>query len=101
MLLDDKRSPREPGVLAKALALIGGAALLVLGFMFSLVLLAVAVVLVAGVWAYLWWKTRELRRLLRESPPATAAEPPGDGQVFDGEAVRVDAPSPPDTNRRA
>ena len=100
MLLDDKRSPQQPGFLAKALALVGGAALLVLGFMFSLVLIAMAVVLVAGVWAYLWWKTRELRRRLREHQATTAAEAPRGGQVFDGEAARVDAAEDTDADRR-
>lgn len=100
MLLDDKRSPGQPGFLAKMLALVGGAALLVLGFMFSLVLLAMAVVLVAGVWAYLWWKTRELRRRLREYQAAAPAEAPRGGQVFDGEAARVDADDDVDADRR-
>lgn len=99
MLLDDR--PREPGLLAKMVALLGGAALVVLGFMFSLVLIAVAVVLVAGVWAYLWWKTRELRRRLREAQAAAPAEAPRGGQVFDGESARVGADDGTEGDRRA
>lgn len=90
MLLNDKRGLREPGLLGKATALLGAALLLILGFMFSLVLLAVAAVLVAGVWTYLWWKTRELRRQLRTMGPSTPAEDAPSGQVIEGQAVRVD-----------
>lgn len=86
---------RPPGPLGKALALLGGAALLVLGFLFSLVLLAIAAVLLAGVSAYLWWKTRELRRQLREA--SAACPEPNGGSVIDGEATHVaDDDSTPD-----
>lgn len=100
MLLDDKRGPREPGPLGKALALIGGLALLILGFMFSLMLLAVAAVLVAGIWAYLWWKTRELRRRLREHGAPSPREGPPGGRIFDGEAVHVDGADARDADTR-
>jgi len=81
---------RPPGPFAKALAVIISLVLLVVGFMFSVILLAVAVVLVAGISGYLWWRTRELRRALRE---VRASAPPGaspDSRIFDGEGVRVD-----------
>lgn len=100
MLLDDKRGPREPGLLGKSLALIGGLALLILGFMFSLMLLAVAAVLVAGIWAYLWWKTRDLRRRLREQGAAPPRESPPGGRIFDGEAVHVDGADTHDADPR-
>ena len=56
------------------------AVVLVVAFMFSLVILAAvaAVALVAG--TYLWWKTRALRRQMRERPPG--------GHVIDGEVIR-------------
>ena len=72
---------REPGPLGKAVALIVGAILLMLGFLFSLVLLAIIAVAGLAAFGYFWWKTRELRRTLRERPP--------DGHVIDGEAVIV------------
>ena len=54
-------STQPPGPLAKAVALIVLALLLVLGFMFSLVLLAVVpvIALVAGGW--FWWKAEQIR----------------------------------------
>jgi hypothetical protein len=74
--------PEEPGLLGKVLGVVAGAALLVLGLMFSVVLLAVLVVAGLAAWAWFWWKTRELRKSMRERPP--------DGHVIDGEAVIVE-----------
>ena len=72
-------------MLRNALTLIAGGLLLILGFMFSVVLLAVVAVLGLLVWGYLWWKTRKVRQ-------AMAANPPEGGQIFDGEAVVVEEP---------
>lgn len=76
------------GPLAQALALVVGAILLVLGFMFSLVLLAVfvAVGLMLGAWFF--WKTRHLRKAMREA--GAMRNPPADGDVIEGEAVVVE-----------
>lgn len=70
-----------PGLPGKALALAAGAALLVLGFMFSLILIAVVAVLGLGFGAYVWWKMRAIREVLRQAP--------ADGHVIEGEAVVV------------
>lgn len=69
-------------MLRNALALLAGSILLILGFMFSLVVLAVAAVLGLALWAYVWWKTRKLRRTMQEAAP--------DGHVIDGEAIVVE-----------
>ena len=76
------------GPLAQALALVVGAILLVLGFMFSLVLLAafVAVGLMLGAWFF--WKTRHLRKAMREA--GAMRNPPAEGDVIEGEAVIVE-----------
>lgn len=84
------RYPREPGLLEKIVALVAGAILLVVGFMFSLVLLAVIVSLGLLVWGYLWWKTRKLRHALREQAQTAQRAPAADGQVIEGEAVVVE-----------
>lgn len=67
-------------LLGKVLAYTAGAVILVAAFVFSLVL--VAVVAAAGLLlvGYLWWKTRRLRRHLRENPPG--------GHVIEGEVIR-------------
>lgn len=72
-----------PGLLEKLVAFVAGAILLVVGFMFSMMLFAIIVVAGLLAWAYLWWKTRELRRAMRENPPG--------GRVIDGEVIVVDA----------
>lgn len=79
--------PRQPertgiNVFRNVLALLTGAILLILGFLFSVVVLAVIAVLGLAVGGYLWWKTRTLRRAMREQAPY--------GQVIDGEAVVVE-----------
>lgn len=94
-------SGRPPaGVFARFCGLLIGAATLAALLMASLVLFAVVAVVGAGVGIYFWWKTRALRRVLRDemrkaaeagvnAAQATADEPPRQGEVIDGEAVRV------------
>lgn len=84
-----------PGPLARILAAIVLALLLGLGFMFSLVLLALIPFVAFAVWAWFWWKTRELRKLMREQGPGFSMGGPAmggapmRGEVIDGEAVVV------------
>ena len=69
-----------PSLLGRVATILAGAVALVVAFMFSVVALAiVSVVVVIGI-GYVWWKTRDLRRRLRENPPG--------GRVIDGDAVR-------------
>jgi len=68
--------------LTRVLAPIAGLVLLVLGFMFSLVILVLVAIAGLAAWAWLWWKTRELRKTMKQRP--------ADGHVIDGEAVVVD-----------
>lgn len=81
------------GPLGKFLAPLAGAVLLILGFMFSLVIFAVVAVVGLAVGTYFWWKTRELRKAMRERPAG--------GHVIDGEAVVVDEPPPARLTRTA
>jgi UPF0716 family protein affecting phage T7 exclusion len=74
-------------MLKNILTLITGLVLLILGFMFSLIALAIIAVIGFAVWAYLWWKTRKLRQAMREQ--ATRGTP-SDGQVIEGESVVVE-----------
>ncbi len=76
------RPAPDTGPLGKAIALILGAILLVLGFVFSLVLIAIIAVAGLAAFGYFWWKTRELRKVMREQPPG--------GRVIDGEVVVVE-----------
>ena len=73
------RAP-APSFLGRLLTAVASAAVLVVAFLFSLVIFAaVATIALAG-GIYLWWKTRALRRQLRERPPG--------GRVIEGEVVR-------------
>ncbi|OUL83212.1 hypothetical protein [Paraburkholderia hospita] len=58
--------PGPPSVLAKVLAVVIGAALLVVGFAVSLVMLAVVLGAGIAIGGFVWWKTRDLRKQLRE-----------------------------------
>jgi uncharacterized protein (DUF58 family) len=60
------KAPSLPG---RVLAFLLGCVALVAAFMVSVLALAVVAVLVVLAVGYLWWKTRDLRRQLRENPP--------------------------------
>lgn len=77
------------GPLGRFFAALVGVALLIAGVFFSVVALAVIVVLGLALWAYLWWKTRALRRAMREQAAARPYE--GTATVVEGEATVVDA----------
>ena len=76
------------GFLGKILTTVASVVVLVAAFMLSLVIFtAVAVTaLIAG--AYLWWKTRELRRQMREQSRG--------GRIIDGEVILDSATTGPD-----
>ncbi|CAB3786659.1 hypothetical protein LMG27177_02052 [Paraburkholderia fynbosensis] len=80
--------PGPPGLLAKVLAVVIGAALLVVGFAVSLMVLAL--VLGAGIviGGFVWWKTRDLRKRLREQ--AMRAQQMHEQQVRERAGQRMD-----------
>lgn len=98
-------SSRRSGPLRKLATVVGMVVLGVVALMFSAVLLAVILVVVVFGGAYLWWKTRAVRKMMREmqgrmrqmqEAAASGGESqPFRGEVYDGEiiegvAVRVD-----------
>jgi hypothetical protein len=83
--------------LRKIIAFVTTAALIGLALMFSAVVL-VAILIIGTIGAgYLWWKTRELRKQMRNFSPQ-GVELEGEifesekfsGEVIEGEAIRVD-----------
>ena len=72
----------QTNVFRTLFAFLAGAILLFLGFVFSVVVFAVIVVLGLALWGYVWWKTRKLRRAMQEQAPG--------GLVIDGEATVVE-----------
>lgn len=85
-------SARPPGLLRKAAAIVTTAAVAAALLMFSAALLAV--ILVAGTLGagYLWWKTRGLRRQMRNFPArgAPVQSEAFTGEIIEGEVIRVD-----------
>lgn len=71
-------------LLGKLLTVVLGAGFLVLAFMFSLFVLAVVAVGGAILGGWLWWKTRAVRKQMREQGPKTAS----DGYIIEGEVIR-------------
>ena len=82
----------------KLIAFIATAALVVLGLMFSALLFAVIAIAALIAWGYIWWKTRALRRQMREmadvkfnseefSAEAFRKEN-ANGDVIEGEVIR-------------
>ncbi len=74
---------QQPGFFTKLLTLLASVVLLIVGLMFSVLFLAVVAAVGLVVWGYFWWKTRELRKVMRERPPG--------GHVVEGEAVVVES----------
>ena len=91
-----QRAPQS--LIGKLLAFVLSAALLVLGFMFSLAALAVIAVAGLTLGGWLWWKTRALRRHLREKADARQGAPRSGGQIIEGEVIR-DFTVPADAGR--
>ena len=67
-------------LLRKVAAFIVTAALIGLVLMFSVLLFAVILTVGAMAWGYLWWKTRDLRKQMRQNHPGCV--------VIEGEVIR-------------
>jgi Flp pilus assembly protein TadB len=97
---------RQAGPLGKLFAALVGAVLLVLGLMFSIVIIAVAIAFGLVIWGWIWWKTRALRQQMRAQMEAGMAAGAGaapysdeeagapSGRVIEGEVIRADDPPP-------
>lgn len=73
-------------MLKNLLAAVAGVIALILGVMFSVILLAVFTVIAVAALAFFWWKTRKLRKTVRQHPPS--------GIVIEGEAIVVEDVAP-------
>lgn len=72
----------QPGIFKKLITILLSIGLLVVGFMFSLVIVGIVAVLGLIAWAYLYWKTRGIRQAMKN-----ATQP--DGSIIEGEASVV------------
>ena len=82
-------------LLGKLLTLVLGAAFLVLAFMFSLVALAVVAVGGTLLWGWLWWKTRAIRKQMREQGPHNTDlnREGSSGRIIEGEVIHESQPA--------
>jgi len=84
---------QPPSLWRKAVALVATVGLVGVALMFSVVLFAVVLTVGVAAWGYFWWKTRDLRRQMREQggpaawAAARAAQREG-GLVLEGEVIR-------------
>jgi hypothetical protein len=94
--------------------IVGGVAMVgvfVLALTFSVALFAVVLTVGAIAWAYLWWKTRAVRKAMREHMAAemdaqrAGGRGPGEataarGLIIEGEVIReLEVEEPPSANR--
>ena len=90
---------RPPGLLARVLATVAAAGLFVLAFMMSAFVLAGALALGLVAWGWFWWKTRAVRRALREqmrnAPPGSQAWEGREITIIEGEVIRDADERPP------
>lgn len=71
-------------LLSKVARVVVAIVLIGLALMFSVLLFVVILTVGAIAWGYLWWKTRELRRQMREHPPGDVVR---EGEVIEGEVI--------------
>ena len=88
-------SRRSSGLLARILTVATGALVLIGAIAVSIVVFAIALVVILGVGIYLWWNTRKVRQHLREQMAAqTQTQPPpprfNDDNVIEGEVIKKD-----------
>ncbi|HEY9193976.1 MAG TPA: hypothetical protein VIO81_13995 [Methyloversatilis sp.] len=90
--------PQSSGFVGRLIGVLVGAGLLVLGLMFSVVLIIAAAIAGLVIWGWFWWKTRALRRQMRErmDMPFADVQPvqPG-GRIIEGEVIRAPDDVPP------
>lgn len=104
-LLRPANSPMN--IARNILILVMGLIMLVLGIMFSAVLLGVILVLGGITWIYVWWKTRKLRQAVKEDGFAEqiftgsahrSTDNFNNGRVIEGEVIRQHEESRPRIN---
>lgn len=77
-----------PSLAVRILTALLGAAFLFVAFMFSLVVLAVAVSAGLLAWGYIWWKSRKLHRQMREQIREQMREQRSEARIIEGEVIR-------------
>lgn len=83
----------SPSPLRKIVGVIVTIAVAIVALMFSAVFFAVIAVVGLITWGYLWWKTREVRKQMREfaaqNQSVMRAQNASNDDAFEGEVIRV------------
>ncbi|MDO8262416.1 MAG: hypothetical protein Q7T21_04225 [Gallionella sp.] len=81
----------SPGILRKGASFLITAALIGLMLMFSVLIFMVVFTVGAMAWGYLWWKTRDLRKQMRNHPlgDEVIRGEVIEGEIINGEVIRV------------
>ena len=81
----------SPGILRKVAAFFVSAALIGLVLMFSVLIFVAVLTIGAMAWGYLWWKTRDLRKQMRNHPSGDGVIEGEviEGEIIEGEVIRV------------
>ena len=82
---------RAKDLALKAVVILGGAVTLVSAFVISVTFLLIGLAVVLTVGGYLWWKTRALRKQLRERMQAQS-QPWSGRDVIEGEVINQEQP---------
>lgn len=88
-----KQSPPKPvGPLQKIAAIAAAVLAFGLALTFSILFFAVVVAVGGLIWGYVWWKTRNLRKVMQEAQAQARGpaprRPAADGTVIEGEVLR-------------
>ncbi len=90
-----RNPPKPPGLLQKMGAIAAAVVIFGLALTFSVVFFALVVAIGLVIWGYAWWRTRDLRKAMREARtrasnggPAGRGPASGQGIVIEGEVVR-------------
>jgi membrane protein implicated in regulation of membrane protease activity len=84
-----------PSLFGRIVATLATLVVFVAAFFFSALVLAGLLTVGVAVWAYFWWRTRGLRRAMREQMAQGAEQTVGEVRIIEGEVVsreRVDEP---------
>ncbi len=82
----------SPARLRQGLTVMSGIAVLAIAMMFSLVVLVVVMTGALTMWAYVWWRTRQIRR--QDTRSAHVPTPPhvAEMKIIKGEVIRETRP---------
>lgn len=81
-----RRPGFSPGLLTRILSVAAGAVVLIGAVAISFVVFVVVLTALLVIGLYVWWKTRHLRRQLKEQFDAQRAEVPR-GETIEGEVI--------------